>query len=289
MSPTRPVPRGSPAALAALRADLADVDYTLDRVREVLGPVAADALHREQALPADLATRGNNDPAAVLVRLFVLGMPIHPQVVGVALPRTGTDGLVSLGLALHAPDASTETSVRATCDLRPHGDERHTWWVVSDFTEPATPGPLPTDHVLGVGGASATLASWTPRPWARRALDLGTGCGVQALHLAEHTAHRVVTDTSERALAFAAFTAALNGVEMEPRRGSLLEPVADEEFDLIVSNPPFVITPRTPDVPVHDYRDGGAAGDALVAGLVGQIGAHLRPGGSPSCWATGSW
>ncbi|MGI8948607.1 MAG: DUF7059 domain-containing protein [Ornithinimicrobium sp.] len=112
MNPSRPAPHGRPAAVSELRADLLAADYTVDRVREVLGPLAADALHREQALPADLATRGNNDPVAALVRLFVLGMPVHQRAVAVALPRTGADGLVSLGLALEAPDASTEAACR---------------------------------------------------------------------------------------------------------------------------------------------------------------------------------
>ncbi|RIK17075.1 MAG: SAM-dependent methyltransferase, partial [Acidobacteria bacterium] len=168
----------------------------------------------------------------------------------------------------------------ATCDLRPYGDERHTWWVVSDLGELVTVGPLPTGHVLGVGGASTTLASWTPRPQVGRALDLGTGSGVQALHLSTHAESVVATDLSQRALAFARFTAALDGVDLDLRAGSLLEPVAGERFDLVVSNPPFVITPRAAGVPVYEYRDGGAAGDALVAGLVRGLGDHLTPGGT---------
>ena len=74
--------------------------------------------------------------------------------------------------------------MRAACDLRPYADEQHGWWLASDLTEAATSEPLPPDHVLGIGGASTTLASWTPRPPVGTALDLGTGCGVQALHLA---------------------------------------------------------------------------------------------------------
>ena len=55
--------------------------------------------------------------------------------------------------------------------------------------------------------------------------------------------------------------------------------MAGESFDLIVSNPPFVITPRTEGVPLYEYRDGGAAGDAVVGALTQGIGAHLAPGG----------
>ncbi len=170
-------------------------------------------------------------------------------------------------------------AVFGTCDLRPYADDEHDWWVASDLTTMATSTPLGSHHVVGIGGASSTLASWTPRPWAGRSLDVGTGSGVQALHLGGHSAYRVVSDLSERALAFATFTCALNGVEVDARRGSLFDPVAGETFDLIVCNPPFVITPRGAGLDILDYRDGGAVGDGLVAEVVSRIGDHLSPGG----------
>ena len=88
---------------------------------------------------------------------------------------------------------------------------------MSDQSEIARGGPLPPDHVLGVGPASMTVAQWTPRRRVGRALDLGTGCGVQALHLAGHSGTVVATDLSERALAFARFTTALAEVPVDLR------------------------------------------------------------------------
>lgn len=262
--------------IARLREDLRRAGYTVEGLGDVLGPVASAALHRGQPLPATRAAAGTaGGAAATLLRCFVLGLPVAPRDLEIALPRTGVGGLLELGL-LHRPGGA---DLRAVCDLRPYGTEQETWWVASDLSELATGGPLPTDHVLGVGGASTTLASWTPRPRVGRALDLGTGCGVQALHLAGHTTERVATDLSDRALQFARFTLALNGVDADLRGGSLLDPVEGERFDLVVSNPPFVITPRREDVPLYEYRDGGAAGDALVAGLVHDLAGHLEPGG----------
>ena len=65
--------------------------------------------------------------------------------------------------------------------------------------------------------------------------------------------------------------------------GSLFEPVAGQQFDLIASNPPFVITPRKSVERAKDrftYRDGGMAGDTLVSTLAAQAPAYLKPGAS---------
>jgi methylase of polypeptide subunit release factors len=138
--------------------------------------------------------------------------------------------------------------------------------------------------VLGVGGASTTLAGITVRTPARTALDLGTGSGVQALHAASRGARVTATDVNPRALRFAALTALLSGVPVpELRQGSLFEPVAGERFDLIVSNPPFVISPGERFV----YRDGGMAGDDLCRTLVGRAGDHLTEGGY--CQLLANW
>ena len=87
------------------------------------------------------------------------------------------------------------------------------------------------------------------------------------------------TDVSERALAFTAFNAALAAVgpdRLELLAGSLLEPVAGRRFDLIVTNPPFVLTPpavREAGLPLMEYRD---AGRPVLPGLVAGLGEHLE-------------
>lgn len=257
-----------------LRADLLAAGYTVDGVTAALGTVASAALHREQPLPADLATRGARSPVATLIRLFALGLPVEARDLDAALPTLRAAGAAALALVeLRTGQA------RAACELRPYADESHDWWLTSDLSELATGLPLPEDHVLGVGPASTTLAAWTVRRPVRRSLDLGTGCGVQALHLTSHAGSVVATDTSPRALAFARFNAALAALDLDLRGGDLFEPVAGERFELVVSNPPFVITPRAPGVPLWEYRDGGLVGDALVERLVKGVGSHLEPGG----------
>lgn len=273
------------ALVAALATDLAGVG--VDEVGALLGPLAGAALHREQPAAALATTRlavAAGDPLAALTRAFVLGAPAPRGLVDRALPRTGVAGAVRLGL-LRASGEGPEDDVVGAVDLRPMAvlDDvgRATWWVASDLGSTVTHAPLAPDHVLGVGGASLSLARLTVRRPVGRTLDLGTGCGVQALHAARHSASVVATDLSSRALAFARFNAALAGVDLDLRQGSLLEPVHGERFDLVVSNPPFVITPRRPGDADgrYTYRDGGMAGDSLVASLVAGLGEVLAPGG----------
>ncbi|MGL5909514.1 MAG: DUF7059 domain-containing protein, partial [Phycicoccus sp.] len=174
-------PRADPDLVARLRADLVGAGFTVSGIIDLLGPLAAAALDREQALPARRVATSSERPAAVLVRLFTLGDAVDSREVDAVLPTLGSQGAVALGLAVPEGDA-----VVATCDLRPYAADGSDWWVASDLGELATGRPLRPDHVLGIGGASTTLASWTPRPRVTRALDVGTGCGVQALHLRAH-------------------------------------------------------------------------------------------------------
>ncbi|QDC23585.1 methyltransferase [Georgenia yuyongxinii] len=281
-----PAPPAGPATdVGVLRGDLGAAGFTVDGVGDLLGDVAGAALHREQRVPALRLARGVDSPAATLVRLFMLGDEVTTAELAAALPGTGPAGAQALGLVARA-GAGHADPVRATVDLRPYAaadaaGAAH-WWVASDLGEVATGTSLRADHVLGIGGASTTLAQLTVRDPRPRVLDLGTGCGVQALHAARHGEHVVATDISARALGFAAFNAALAGTDLDLRRGSLLEPVAGEAFDLVVSNPPFVITPTAAydaGLPLMEYRDGGRGGDLLVRELITTVGAHLAPGG----------
>jgi methylase of polypeptide subunit release factors len=151
------------------------------------------------------------------------------------------------------------------------------WWIVSDLPAGSEPGALPVDHVLGVGGASTTLALGTVRRPVGTALDLGTGCGVQALHLGRHAGRVTATDVSRRALRFAATTAALSGQDWELLAGDLVGPVAGRRFDLVVSNPPFIVGPADRDA--WTYRDSGREGDGVTTELLAAVPALLNDGG----------
>ena len=223
---------------------------------------------------------------AVLTALFMLGEPVGAVALETALPRTGVAGALSIGLVVPTQSASGEQRYAPAVDLRPHeAEDAHgsvRWWVASDLGELVTGQALAPDHVLGIGRAGLTLAALTPRKPVETALDLGVGCGIQTLYLLRHVRQVVATDISTRALEFTAFNVALAGVDsarVQLRQGNLLEPVAGQRFDLIVSNPPFVITPpsvRQAGLPLMEYRD---AGGPILAALVRGLEDHLNPDG----------
>lgn len=223
---------------------------------------------------------------AVLTALFMLGEPVSADALETALPRTGVAGALAIGLVVPTQSASGEQRYAPAVDLRPHeAEDAHgsvRWWVASDLGELVTGQALAPDHVLGIGRAGLTLAALTPRKPVETALDLGVGCGIQTLYLLRHVRQVVATDISTRALEFTAFNVALAGVDsarVQLRQGNLLEPVAGQRFDLIVSNPPFVITPpsvRQAGLPLMEYRD---AGGPILPALVRGLEDHLNPDG----------
>lgn len=273
------MPAVETALIDALRADLDAAGYTVDGLETAWGAVAAAALGRDDpdAALAALARRPRS-PIGTLARLFVLGDAVEREEAEGALPRLGVAGAERLGIV-----AVEGQRVRGLVDLRPYAlaDEAGlaSWWIVSDPGEAAVGGELPEEHVLGAGAASSTLAGLLVPTGPGRVLDLGTGSGVQALIAARTAARVVATDVSARAIGMARFTSALNGVPLDLRIGSLYEPVAGERFDRIVSNPPFVITPRGAGMPAYTYRDGGLPGDGLVEAVVRGAAEHLAPGG----------
>lgn len=122
-----------------------------------------------------------------------------------------------------------------------------------------------------------------------RILDVGTGSGCIAVACAVRLpeAAIVATDISPAALAVAAKNANGAGVSerVEFREGDLLAPVqADERFDLIVSNPPYVAPGAAlPEVDLHEPHlalYAGADGLDILKRLIPAARAHLAEGGT---------
>jgi release factor glutamine methyltransferase len=141
-----------------------------------------------------------------------------------------------------------------------------------------------TEHLVEKAGG---LACAFRKP---RFVDVGTGSGAIAIALAHDWPHADVTaiDASEAALEVACSNAERTGFADRIRflQGDLLSPVANEQFDIIVSNPPYVPTTDRDSlsVEVRDHEPSlalfaGADGLDIYRRLIPQAFAHLVPGG----------
>jgi methylase of polypeptide subunit release factors len=239
--------------LDALRVALAAAGYTAESIAR------PRRLHRFLAGTGADAARDPDERLAALVTLFALGerLPLalaHRALQPARLEEVQETGLVSLDGQWVTPNHL----------LLPH---RHLL-IAGDGHRPGEP-----NVVSSFSEPSLMLARLTPRVAARSLLDLGTGSGVLALLFAAHCGRVTAVDVNTRALMFARFNARLNEIpDIELLEGSWFEPVAGRRFDLILANPPYVVSPDRE----FAFRDSGLEGTALIDGLVRQTAEHLE-------------
>ena len=259
MAATAPIPSIDARLIEVLRRESYD-DETLQRVLGV-SPNARTPVE----LPALLRLEASNQAKlGTLVRLFLAGSDVSRSDAENALEPLRVRDLLTAGVLQEV----VASRVRATILVVPHDS----LLVVGEPVE----SDAPPDVVPGITTPSLTLSSLTIRQDRDRALDLGTGAGVQALAASRHSEQVIATDVNPRALDFAQLNARLNRCSnVEFRTGSWFEPVADEEFDLVVCNPPYVISPDT----TFAFLDSGLEGDAVCRELLRSAPAHLKNGG----------
>lgn len=99
---------------------------------------------------------------------------------------------------------------------------------------------LRTGAFMAHAVAAAALPA-VPSGQPVRLLDLGTGSGVGAIFAARRGLQVVAADINPEAVRCARINVLLNRLEaqVEVRQGDLFEPVMEEQFDVVLFNPPF--------------------------------------------------
>jgi len=264
-----------------LREAFLRADYTTDGVLRLLGEQAHAALGRGEPVPARRICADGGE-LGVLIRLLLLGDTCTEAQVSAALRPVTVDDALRHGIVRRE-----DRGLYAAIDLRPFDFGTGNRWLFSDLDGTLRRHSITEDHVLGVGHASLSLLRATPTEPVGRLLDVGTGCGVQAVHAADFAAHLTATDITDRSLALTRAGMAINGIT--PSRYSLLKgpwfgPVGGQKFDQIVANPPFVVGP--PKV-THTYRDSGLDLDGASELMCRTAPNFLTEGGTASMLA--SW
>jgi SAM-dependent methyltransferase len=261
MSATLTIPN-DPAELNQLRQLFDQASFTYPGIYRALKlPEGAPLSRHEHPLYAKRLS--GDDPLGVIIVLFIFGMPVARDVAEKVLGAEIIDILDQTGLA-----QLSRGQVRSDIRIQPH--EGFYFVVDPPF------GRGKPDDVLGIGPSGNKLSSLTVRKQVKTALDLGCGCGLQALLAARHSERVVAVDISQRSVQFTRFNAGLNAVNnLEVRLGDLFEPVANEQFDLIVCNPPFVVSPEESVI----YRDSGLPVNGIVRRILADLPNHLTDGG----------
>ena len=206
------------------------------------------------------------EPGARLARLFKYDEPLAAGDASDALGAELASALTDAGILAPDPDGATVASRFMVTPAAPQ------LWLLSD----ALAGGR--DAVMGPGGGTEHLARLIPQRFSGAALDVGCGAGSFALVAARAGARRAIgVDINPRAVELARFNARLNGLHAEFRSGDGVAPVAGEAFDLVVSQPPFVVRPAGE--AERTFLFGGADGDELPQRLLREIANVLAPGG----------
>jgi methylase of polypeptide subunit release factors len=201
--------------------------------------------------------RGRSSGVNALMRLFMLEETVQADRLPVPVESLERAGLVKC----------EGESVRARARLMPHEG----LLLASDPTRRAND----RDYVPGIQNASLTLTALTIRKQVERALDVGAGFGLQALLAARHAREVVATDINPRGLRYTELNSRLNGLSIETRAGSWFDPVDGESFDLVVANPPFVISPENRQL----FRDSELGGEGVSREVTRAAVGHIREGG----------
>jgi len=209
-------------------------------------------------------TRGDA-PLDTLIRLFLIGVPVEAEAVRRAVRPMPLEDWARMGL-IDVQGAHVVGRVQwAPCEGL---------LIASDRPECIRSGQA--DAVMGIGASSMLLARARVQGHGRATLDLGTGSGILAFLAAAHSDRVVAVDSNRRAVAMAAFNARMNGLDhVACREGDLFEPVRGERFDLVLSNPPFVVSPETRYV----YRDSALGLDGVTRAIVRGVADVLAEGG----------
>ncbi len=253
-----------PDRMQALRDAFRRAGFDLPHLQAALH-VGEELSSRPGDIPIFERRLRGGSPFDTLARLFAASLPVPEVHLARALSPMTAAELEAMGMV-----AVEAGEVVPRLRVTPHGD-----LLIASDRALAGGEPAP-QHVTGLNAPAGLLASLTVRRHSRRTLDLGTGNGIQALLASRHSDQVVATDVNPRALRFAEFNAALNGVaNIEFREGSLYEPVPGEAFDIIVSNPPYVISPEF----TYVYRDSGGEPGAICQAVVEGAPAALAEGG----------
>ena len=260
-----PLQPPSPSSAQRLRSLFERAQFEPKALSKTIGSnEAASKRHRNQAL---LLRRTEAKTALnTLLRWFLVGVAVEKDHAAATIEPGELNDLLQCGLVQEA-----EGGFRSPVLVSPYKG----FLLAADRLTELESGENP-EAVLMVNRTTWRLGQFMLHEPVSTTLDLGAGCGALALLASRHSKEVVATDLNPRAVQFARFNAALNGVDnVECITGDAWQPVAGKRFDRIVSNPPFFLSPSSRSL----FCDNPFELDEFCRRLVREAGNYLEPNG----------
>jgi Methyltransferase small domain len=273
-SPEAPLELTEPGRIRRLRDAFDSADLSMKRLIDQCGEkVSGHFSYDRREVPRLLRQFPAGESLGLLVRLFLIGVAVEETDARSVLGSTVVDDAFAVGLL--AP-SGTGSGLLGTFRVSPADD------LLVMCEAPWTPYPPPREiQVMAISGSTRELMRLAIPPTGGSVLEIGTGCGVVALLASGHADRVVATDFNPRAVNVASFNAIFNRREnIEFRHGDLFKPAGDEQFDRVLTNPPYVMNPPADSaIPRLLYRDSGFTADGLSEAVVRGMAKHTKPGG----------
>lgn len=254
---------------ARLRDALLRADFTPAGVPAALGVTSMEAFKGLGDAVVERRTHAGR-PIDACIRLFLISVSVKRADAERAFAPLSLQTMHDAGLVTLDGDV-----VKPACEMLPLDG----YWYTCDMPARKT-GRVREDYVMGVGASSTLVARHAVQKQGATVLDMGCGAGYIGFEMSRFASAArggvVGVDRNRRAIEMGRFNAMLAGkTNCEFVEGDMFAAVAGRRFDLIVTNPPFVISPEKTFI----FRDSGRSGDSIVQDVCGQFAPHLSPGG----------
>jgi hypothetical protein len=249
------------------------------RIREFLKASHYDEAHIKEISPmaippslrsCDLASYDDRlgawSPFHCLAKWFFLGCPVPSDLALEMVPHWFVALCVESGMLEYSDASIVPLALMVPCECV---------WITSDLHQQRRSDGA-DDHILPLNRPARHLCHFLIREAVDDGLDLCSGNGLHAMILGSFCSKVSTTDLSERSAMFCQFNAALNGRPLfDSFAGDRFESVKGREFDRIVCNPPFVITP----IGELKFHANGLELDDFCRQLIQEVPRYLREGG----------
>ena len=248
---------------ATLRSVFETAGYSEDNLRERSGLLVPPP---REWIPDSVRTALTQGEGAFesLAEMFYLGLPCASSKAK-SLPAAFLDICVDNGLLARVDDFYVPRALVVPVQ---------TCFFASDLQLVASQDE--EHYVPTTCDAALHLNATAIRRPVKRVLDLCSGFSMHGVLASRFAEQVVATDLNPRAEYFARFNASLNGCNnLSAVTGNLLDAVQGQRFDLILCNPPFIISPDA----VTTFRFSQFELDGFVQTLFGQTPGFLEEGG----------